>query len=355
MLPAEKTHYRKGLTLGLTLAETFSVVVFVLLLAFALVLRTENDSRVEAEEQLGEAETQLARRDQMLNRGDTMGGSWYRYAQQLNDSLEDAQDRAKEAEAELAQARSLLDARLEPQEVDSLLEQSAELEIVRDSVERVKNLLEVLEAERDSLINTATEAQRLREIVADAVAEGHDSLTSTQVDSIISQAARAGSLAQELKEAYEAVRYQAAQLRSRDRLLASGSVDSLAREKDRWRSRSDSLERELRGHGPPSCWLDARGNPEHVFRVELTDGGMRLFATIPEHRTTEDEMEFVQRIEEGREYVPEDFRRLTSPFLSAGLRDECKFWVRIERRTEDAAIFEERIREVRDPFFPILR
>lgn len=77
--------------------------------------------------------------------------------------------------------------------------------------------------------------------------------------------------------------------------------------------------------------------------------------SVPEHRSTEDEVEFVRQIEEGREYVPEDFIRLTSPFLRAGLRDECKFWVRIERRTENAAIFEERIREVRNPFFPVLR
>ena len=136
MLPAEKTHYRKGLTLGLTLAETFSVVVFVLLLACALLLSNANESRNQAEEQLddaeeqlGEAETELARAEERLHRGDTVRGSWYRYAQELEDSLEDAQKRAERVEAALAAARSLLDdGELGPQEVaDSLLVRSADL------------------------------------------------------------------------------------------------------------------------------------------------------------------------------------------------------------------------------------
>ena len=362
MLPAEKTHYRKGLTLGLTLAETFSVVVFVLLLACALLLSNANESRNqaeeqldEAEEQLGEAETELARAEERLHRGDTVRGSWYRYAQELEDSLEDAQKRAERVEAALAAARSLLldSATIGPQEVaNSLLERSAELKITRDSLEGV---LEAVEAERDSLISAATEEQMLREIVTSAVAERHDSLTSAQVDSVVAQAARASSMARELKEAREAVRFRAAQLRDRERLLASSSVDSLAREVDslaseseRWRVRFDSLRR---GIDPPPCWLDARDRPEYVFRVELTDNGMRLYAIVPAHRSQEEAVRFVERVEEGREYAPADFRRLTRPFLDVGLRDGCRFWVRPVRRTEDAAIFEERQRQLGARFY----
>lgn len=46
MLPAEKTHYRKGLALGMTLAEVFCVVVFIMLLACAvLILAFDTDQR----------------------------------------------------------------------------------------------------------------------------------------------------------------------------------------------------------------------------------------------------------------------------------------------------------------------
>ena len=355
MLPAEKTHYRKGLTLGLTLAETFSVVVFILLLACALLLSNANESRNqaeeqldEAEEQLGEAETELARAEERLHRGDTVRGSWYRYAQELEDSLEDAQERAERVEAALAAARSLLldSATIGPQEVtDSLLERSAELMDTRDSLAGV---LEAVEAERDSLVGAATEEQMLREIVASSVAEQHDSLTSAQVDSVVAQAARAGSMARELKEAREALRFRAAQLRDTERLLASSSVDSLARESERWRFRFDSLRR---GIDPPPCWLDSRDRPEYVFRVKLTDNGMRLYAIVPAHRSQEEAVQFVEQVEEGREYAPADFLQLTRPFLDIGRRDGCRFWVRPVRKTDDAAVFELRQQQLGARFY----
>lgn len=357
MLPAEKTHYRRGLTLGLTLAETFCVVVFSLLLVCAILLKRAGDQVGETEERLGEAETELAHAEEALHRGDTTGGAWHRRAKRLQDELTDVQSRAERAEAELEQARLLLDsAILGPRKLaDSLMNRSIELKTARDSLERIESSLQTLQAGQDSLSDVAAEAQRLREIVADAVAERHDSLTSAQVDSVVAEAARAGSLARELRQAQESLSYRAAQLRDRERLLASGSVDSLARENERWRFRSDSLEHELRGHGPPSCWLDAGRDPEYVFSIELTDDGMRLDATIPEHRSGEEAVRFAQQIEEGREYTPADFMRLTRPFLDAGLRDGCRFWVRIERGTENAAVFEERQKEVGRHFYSRFR
>lgn len=54
--------------------------------------------------------------------------------------------------------------------------------------------------------------------------------------------------------------------------------------------REAQLERLSRGSGvdPPPCWLDAEGNPEHLFRIELTDRGMRIFKIAPRHRITGD-------------------------------------------------------------------
>lgn len=367
MLPAEKTHYRRGLTLGLTLAETFCVVVFSLLLACALLLKhTEEqrdeaeDQRDEAEEQLGEVETELAHTEEALNRGDTIGGAFYRQYKKLQAQLEDVEGRAKQAEDELRQARLLLDpAVIGPQQVaDSLMKRSAELEAARDSLKRIESLVQTLETEQDSLDDVAAETQELREIVASMVAERHDSLSSGRVDSVVAAEARARRLARELRQTQAALRHRAAQLRDRDRLLADGSADSLARESERWRFSSDSLERELRelrGHGPPSCWLDAGRKPEYVFSVELTDYGMRLDATVPEHRSEEEAVQFVQRIEARREYAPADFIRLTRPFLDVGERDGCRFWVRIERGTENAAVLEERQKQVGRHFYSRFR
>lgn len=409
MLPAEKTHYRKGLALGLTLAETFSVVVFVLLLACALLLRTENESRVEAEEQLdeakeqlGEVETESALAAEMLHRGDTSGGSWYRYAQELKGELEDAQDRAEQAEAELGRerrARLPLDSTtLGPREVaDSLVERPEEAETAREFSERADSLLQTAEAERDSLerrlheerqhVDAVTEAQRLREIVGDAVAEQHDSLAPVQVDSVVARAARTDllvrevdSLAQELKRAHEAVRIRSGQLRDLEKHSAVGTADSLVREIDRWRFRSDSAElaradavsraeyREAqidsltqgRGVDPPPCWTEGQV-PQHIFRVELTDGGMRLYRVDAPERYANDEAALyaTSEIEDGQEYSPAEFLDLTEPIYRMGLdrtdafgEDGCRFWVEpVDMTGESKDVFKERTDELWQRFW----
>lgn len=409
MLPAEKTHYRKGLTLGLTLAETFSVVVFVLLLVCALLLRTENESRVEAEEQLdeakeqlGEVETESAIAAEMLHRGDTSGGSWYRYAQELKGELEDAQDRAEQAEAELGRerrARLPLDSTtLGPREVaDSLVERPEEAETAREFFERADSLLQTAEAERDSLerrlheerqhVDAVTEAQRLREIVGDAVAERHDSLTPVQVDSVVARAARTDllvrevdSLAQELKRAHEAVRIRSGQLRDLEKHSAVGTADSLVREIDRWRFRSDSAELAMadavsraeyreaeidrltqgRGVDPPPCWTEDQV-PQHIFRVELTDGGMRLYRVDAPERYANDEAALyaASEIEDGQEYSPAEFLDLTEPIYRMGLdrtdafgEDGCRFWVEpVDMTGESKDIFKERTDELWQRFW----
>lgn len=73
MLPAEKKHYRKGLALGLTLAETFSIVVFILLLACAVLLRFEQHRRDTAEARLDTARVDLHITREML---DAETASW---------------------------------------------------------------------------------------------------------------------------------------------------------------------------------------------------------------------------------------------------------------------------------------
>jgi len=103
VLPAEKKHYRKGLTLGLTLAETFSIVVFILLLACAVLLRFEQFQRDTAEAQRDTARVDLHITREMLNAENTSWGNadaWYEYARQLRDTVETLGERVAAAERE---------------------------------------------------------------------------------------------------------------------------------------------------------------------------------------------------------------------------------------------------------------
>ncbi len=390
MLPAERTYYRKGLALGLTLAETFSIVVFILLLACALLLRTATDSRDEAQEQLDESEVDLAIATEMLHHGDTSWVNtdvWFEEARRLRTELGVVRTQLVQVEAERVradartqEARLLLEsAGVDPEGVaQELLERSADLAAARDSLQRAETRLQSQGAQRDSLEEEATNAERLRQAVGGAVAERDGSLAPSQVDSVVAQAARAEQLAQELTDARDAIGSLAARLREAERLMSSDSVgrsrierDSLQnvlaraeQERDDAVDRAEYREGELRrfrqgtGIDPPPCWLDADGNPEYIFRVELTNGGMILHR-VPTHRVDDEALWYAQWIEDGREYAPSEFRALTRPIYEAGLRRTvafgptgCRFWVQpVDRTGASKDVFRLRERELGQRFW----
>ena len=390
MLPAERTYYRKGLALGLTLAETFSIVVFILLLACALLLRTATDSRDEAQEQLDESEVDLAIATEMLHDGDTSWVNtdvWFEEARRLRTELGVVRTQLVQVEAERVradartrEARLLLEsAGVDPEGVaQELLERSADLAAARDSLQRAETRLQSQGAQRDSLEEEATNAERLRQAVGGAVAERDRSLAPSQVDSVVAQAARAEQLAQELTDARDAIGSLAARLREAERLMSSDSVgrsrierDSLQnvlaraeQERDDAVDRAEYREGELRrfrqgtGIDPPPCWLDADGNPEYIFRVELTNGGIILHR-VPTHRVDDEALWYAQWIEDGREYAPSEFRALTRPIYEAGRRRTvafgptgCRYWVRpVDRTGASKDVFRLRERQLGQHFW----
>ena len=396
MLPAEKKYYRKGLTLGLTLAETFSIVVFILLLACAVLLRFEQFQRDSAKAQLDTARVDLRITQEMLGTETSSWGNadaWYEYARQLRDTVEAAQARAVEAERERDRAM------LRAAEADSLVAGSG---VAGDAVDRAVQLA----AERDSLREAATESERrlqeatalqesmaarlkAAEQVAEQLADGvaaSDGLTAEEAGEIVEQAAQAAGLRDSLETARRTIGTLDQELRSaREQLLADPDslIDSLRAGLDESRFREDTLrsriwdaERERndavgraeyretqlqqlrRGSGidPPPCWLDSEGNPEYIFRIELTDRGMRVFKIAPAHRAESDPeaTRYAAVIEDGREYAPAEFLRVTQPFYAEGVsRAEafgamgCRFWIRPVDGTGDRKeVFQERQRDL---------
>jgi len=392
MLPAEKKHYRKGLALGLTLAETFSIVVFILLLACAVLLRFEQFQRDTAEAQLDTARVDLHLTQELLNT-ETVSWSnadaWYEYARQLRDTVEALQARVFDAESardhasiRAAQADSLLADNGVPEE---FADRAARLTGERDSLraaaaESDRRLREAM-ALRDSLAQRLADTEKVADELRDGLA-GADGLTPEEAEDIIGQAARSADLRDSLDAARRTIGALDQELRAtREEMLADPDslVDSLraglsesrfredtlrSRVWDAERERDDAVGRaeyreaqleQLRqglGIDPPPCWLDGEGNPEYIFRIELTDGGMRLFGIAPGHRITgdPDATGYAAAIEEGREYAPAEFLRLTQPFYTLGVSRTqafgpmgCRFWIRPVDRTGDRKdIFQER-------------
>lgn len=382
MLPAEKTQYRKGLALGMTLAEIFSVLVFILLLACAVLLKAVGD---QAEEELQETEVDLAIAREALHRGDTSWvntDAWFEEARRLRQEAADAEERAQaavrqaeEAVAESAAARALLDsAGVGAGEAeDRLLDQAVQLAALRDSVARIEarrrdqaERLAVLESDAERRVSAA---RILREQITQ-----HEDLTADQADSVVAQAVRAERLQEDLADARRAVHAMDARLRAASALLEGSAADSLGAVADSFKNalaeanqerdeavgraeyREDELNRLRQGSGvdPPPCWMDAERRPEHIFRVELTNRGMRVFHVAPSRRADDAAMAHAGRIEDGREYVPEDFLRLTQAIFAEGRRRTasfgaagCRFWVQpVDRTGNSKDIFQERQRQL---------
>lgn len=397
-LPAEKTHYRKGLTLGLTLAETFSVVVFILLLASAALLRSEQSQRDDAEAQRDTARVDLLITQEMV-RSDSMSwgsaNAWFERSRELVREQEMVRLRAERAERDLATAiaraveaeNQLLGAGAPQEMVQRLGEQAAQMQALEDSLARSHNELAGADARADSLAEQAdaradslerqAAMSELVESFGRAIEE-QGGVSPDEADDVIEQAVRAERLEDSLSLARKTISALDGELQSaRDQLLddAATALDSLQAARlqaDALRDRTTQAEQErddalgranylqtqveqLRqgtGIDPPPCWLDRDGDPEYIFRVELTDSGMKLFNVSPVRRTETDleVMRAAAAIEEDRVYDPDTFLRLTLPFYEIGVSrtDDfgpmgCRFWIRPVDLTGDRKeIFRER-------------
>ena len=402
MLPAEKTHYRKGLALGLTLAETFSIVVFILLLACAVLIQREQTQRDTAEAQRDTARIDLRITQEMLRAEDVSwsnADAWFDHAKQLGWERDSLQAHAAIVERELSRARAraaetaalLATAGVDTAVAERVAEQAAELDALEDSVSRSEQRLRDASSLRDSLEARLAEAEQVGELVRDAIAD-RGTLSPEEANRVVEQAARAKGLSDSLANAKRAIGALDGELRGIRHLMQSDSVsliDSLRAGLDESRFREDTLvgrirsvererddavgraefrEREierLQGFGiePPPCWLDSADSPEHIFRVELTDRGMRLFNIAPAHHAERDRaaMGYAMQIEDGRAYSPADFQRLTRPYLELGVSQTqqfgpkgCRYWVQaIDRTGARKDVFKERLTQLERHFYKL--
>ncbi len=396
MLPAEKRHYRKGLTLGLTLAETFSIVVFILLLACAVLLRFEQHQRDTARAQLDTARVDLHITREMLGT-ETISWSnadaWYEYARRLRDTVAALQARAEEAERERDTARlraaaadSLLAGNgVENEVLDRAVRLAAERDSLKEAAAASERRLRETTALHDSLAKRLETAESAAGQLRDDIAAA-DGLTPEEAGEIVERAARAAGLRDSLDIARRTIEALDRELRTARREMSADPdslIDSLRtglgesrfredtlrsrvweaeRERDDAVGRAEYRETQLqqlrRGSGvdPPPCWMDGKGNPEYIFRIELSDRGMRLFRVLPAGRPGSDPEAagLAERIEEGRVYAPAEFLRVTQPFHALGTsRTEafgsmgCRFWIRPVDRTGDRKeVFQERQRQL---------
>lgn len=393
----------------MTLAELFSVIVFILLLIAAFFLNSASAAREEAEAERDEA---LVDRDIIRGLVADSGGEsfadadvWIDQTLRLREDtlrLKRQLDFARErAEAAMERLGALGDSAADADGESDLRREVAELRVARDSVI----------AERDEARRRADEADaRAREDEARGATErslaeaarqllGSDArLSPEEADSVVIWAARAALLRDSLAAARRAMAERLNELRELRREYSdSGTIDSLRQELSRWnadvsllnelrksvavadsgreraeRDRDQAIERaEYReqeiarlsaggGIDPPPCW-STNGRPEYIFRVTLTDLGYRMAIVAPPGRWTQDPdaSALADAVEEGSDLTPAGFSSVAMPLyrLGAGRTETwgprgCRYYVEVIDGTgTDKEVYKNRMQLLESYFF----
>lgn len=281
MTPDRRPAFPRGLVLGLTMAESVILIVFVLLLALAALLGRETDLRQAAEQDLQAAEQDL------------------------------------EALGEIRQA---LDAQgYEPEQI---------LEVIRSGGGRIAddagNWTRLVRdiAPRMPDPSPAAIASRLRQAEEDA--------------SVVRILSEAGLEPSAVRDTVDIIDVLNAESRNFGEEITPRSARRMARDAASWREHDD----ESGGSGTdhPSCWYAGDNVVAYLFDVALTDAGYLLqptrvsqgrarygsWSTAPPAQKNE----LVASIATGRTLSPAQFLEQTRRLFDWSVTEDCRFFVR---------------------------
>ncbi len=279
-IEVESDAYRRGVVLGLTLAELGILLVFVLLLlvgfeafrgrpaANEVVLpASEAEGLRNAASRLRELHTRLPGRAEL-----PLTDDFVRLVLAAADELRSSADTA-------AAASALREASAELQDVRTAL--SAQLAGISGAPE--------LQARMETLATTA--ARRARELEAAQAA-----LDTTQT---------------RLQQRQEQLALRTGQLSQLQRQLADAGS----------------------GRVYPSCWVTADGDIDYVYNVELTSGGLRVYPR-PRSGSADDDLRLPD-LDAGATLSAAAFLRATGPLYEWSRANDCRFFVIVHDGTAD--------------------
>ncbi len=306
---ADNSVFRRGLILGLTLAEISLLLVFVLLLVFGGLLK--------------KAQADLARQVE-------------------------AERRAAAAEAQLQKALSTFAPNTPAQQVDEWVKEliassvrASEIEAIKGELAQASSALERVEraAAKAGLTQTSTETderkqqERWDQVATDIEAASGELLAGQMAAKAIASGEK-GEAAKAVMEA----RLEAEQLQ--------GAVANAQRK----------LEAAGKGTEKPACWATKEGRPEYIFEITLTSGGMRIHDRALPHRKAQQAILPLSSIHFDQTVTPNDYRRQTRPLFDWGEARGCRFFVVAIDGTGAAEkqVFKQRLRVMEEHFYKFL-
>lgn len=271
--------YRKGLVLGLTLAELGILIIFVLLLAFGAALLAK-DKQIRSLERAVPQERAAARVERLLAEKAANPAAARSLANELVDSAV-RQDQVAEAERRLQGATAAL-AAVEQASGAPERRNGAEPGDVERRGEALRRHVAAIAAEREAMRQTLADLPAGQRTIADRV-------MTTRLEN--------------------------------ERL--KGSMAYAAR-------RLDQLGR---GSEKPACWATRTGSPEYIFDVTLTSGGIiTRDRALPNRRADQARLPLSDMVY-GLSLQGPAFQAMTRPLFAWGEEHGCRFFVTVTDRT----------------------
>jgi hypothetical protein len=282
--------YRRGMLLGLTMAEVMTLIIFVLLLTLAATLLQDQLKIADEKKQNALLQQTL---EVLIPKGISVDGK------QIEDALKEYV-RTKEENSRLR--KDLIEARAENSQIESLRE--------------IKKTLQSLGLKADAKSEDIKDLKSLLEIGA-AI---KSAIASLPKDSAIKTVNDLLKLIEKLDQ------------------LAN--AEKLAKENAGLKGQVTFLQNKL-GNGKgavlPPCWADISGHIQYIFDISLQDDGRFVVHNNAVAERADDQAKLpVRDISYDAPMLPTDFRNNFRPIFDYSQKQDpqCRFFVRIFDRTQ---------------------
>lgn len=316
--------YRKGLVLGLTMAEIVLLIIFSLLLALSILLLTKEEKIVELDEKLAE----LSKIAQLLEEKDLNNdvkeliklSSEQKIIARLLEEFETYESSVpKKVEALVALNRK----------TDPLLKKLGKLNIRIDDPKFGENAKKLIDEAKHA-------ADRQREI----------SVLEKQISGLEKSISQTSSLGEQLVRV------------TQENKKLGVDIDQLNQERRRIVGVNKSLRKIVKAGGngtqKPACWADPiTGKAKYIYDVGLTSAGLiirkREYPTWAAARN----LPLLTVRSWKKIYSPGQFRQALSPILEWSKNQDCRFYVRVFDITkkEEKLIFKQLMRVLEGVFY----
>jgi hypothetical protein len=315
--------YRRGLVLGLTMAEIAILIIFVLLLTLAALLTLENDKRHEIDKKLEIAEQRvsgLSEQVSILN--DAAGGKDIAELVRELVAARNALKKTADIQSLLAEAKELIEkyeeaankAGVEPTP-EKIAEALQEGEEIRDAVEKFEEAAKKagVEPTSEKVSEALQEGIKYREALADVGNRSGIEVVQENIELRTEKARLEGQLAN-----------------SQKKIRSFG-----------------------KGNEMPSCWATIDGTVEYIYEVAITSTGMIVRETNLPHRNADRNVLPTSRVLQAQEVSGSKFRSMTRPLYKWSVEKKCRFYVKVYDSTgpTEKDLYKRRLKTVVGQFY----